>query len=90
MGIGGGLFLIAIGAILRFAVPASFAHGIAVHTIGNILMIVGVLGLVLWLLVWGPWSRRRRVVYRREVPPDEVPPARRYPAGDRYEDDYLR
>jgi hypothetical protein len=86
MGIGAGLVLIAIGAILRFAIATATTHGIAVHTIGDILMVVGVLGLVLWLVVWGPWARSRRTVYqreappdavyRREVPPDEVPPAR--------------
>jgi hypothetical protein len=40
------LFLIAVGAILRFAVTVSVA-GVNVQTIGSILMIVGVLGLVL-------------------------------------------
>lgn len=93
MGIGGGLFLIALGAVLRFAIATPSWHGIAIHTIGVILMIVGVVGLVLWLLVWGPWSRRRRVVYRRGGPPvGGYPPGRypadRYPTEESYEDDY--
>jgi hypothetical protein len=94
MTIGAGIFLIALGAILRFGISTVSTHGFGVHTIGDILMVVGVLGVVLWLLVWAPWApraRSRRTVYRDEVPPDEVPPARRYPA-DRpyYEDEYRR
>jgi hypothetical protein len=88
MTIGAGLLLIAVGAILRFGISTVSTHGIGVHTIGDILMLVGVLGVVLWLLVWAPWApraRSRRTVYRREVPPDEVSPARRYPADRRYE-----
>ena len=80
MTIGAGILLIAVGAILRFGISTVSTHGIGVHTIGDILMVVGVLGVVLWLLVWAPWApraRSRRTVYRREVPPDyrrEVPP----------------
>ena len=51
MRIGAGLFLIAVGAILRFGISAASTHGIAVHAIGDILMLVGVLGVVLWLVV---------------------------------------
>ncbi|HYZ56112.1 MAG TPA: hypothetical protein VE733_21785 [Streptosporangiaceae bacterium] len=93
MSIGAGLFLIAVGAILRFGISTASTHGIAVHTIGDILMAVGALGVVLWLIVWAPWApraRSRRPVYRGEVPPDEVPPTRRYPADSPYEDEYRR
>jgi hypothetical protein len=89
MGIGAGLALIALGAILRFGISTASTHGIAVHTIGNILMAVGALGLVVSLIMWGPWARNRRTVYRREAPP-EVPPDRRYPADYPYEDEYRR
>jgi hypothetical protein len=66
-------------------------HGIAVHTIGDILMAVGVLGVVLWLVVWAPWTRNRRTAYRRAVlPEEEVVTTRRYPADSRYEDEYPR
>jgi hypothetical protein len=88
MTIGAGLFLIAVGAILRFGITTSSTHGFSVHTIGDILMIVGVLGVVLWLVVWAPWARRRRSAYRE--PPDEVhTTTRRYhtdevPYDDRY------
>ena len=103
MTIGAGILLIAVGAILRFGISTVSTHGFGVHTIGDILMVVGALGVVLWLLVWAPWApraRSRRTVYREvppnEVPPtrrypDEVPPARRYPAdGPYYEDEYRR
>ena len=97
MTIGAGILLIAVGAILRFGISTVSTHGFGVHTIGDILMGVGVLGIVLWLLVWAPWApraRSRRTVYREEVPPGEVPPRRRYPAdrvyADEYEDEYRR
>lgn len=97
MRIGAGLFLIAVGAILRFGISTVSTHGISVHTIGDILMLVGVLGVLLWLVVWAPWSRGRRNTYRarayRDAPPDEappgrVPPSRGYPAETRYEEEY--
>jgi hypothetical protein len=58
--------LIAIGAILRFAVTAGgSSHGLNVHVVGVILMLAGVLGLVLSLFVWGPLNPSRR---RRDLP----------------------
>jgi len=88
MTIGAGLVLIAVGAILRFGISTAATHGIAVHTIGDILMAVGVLGVLLWLLVWGPWARNRR---RPGPPPDEeVVTSRRYSAGSTYDDGYPR
>ena len=50
MTIGTSLFLIAVGAILKYAVTATVA-GIDVHTAGLILMIVGVVGLVIGLFL---------------------------------------
>jgi hypothetical protein len=97
MTIGAGILLIAVGAILRFGISTVSTHGFGVHTIGDILIGVGVLGIVLWMLVWAPWApraRSRRTVYREEVPPGEMPPRRRYPAdrvyADEYEDEYRR
>lgn len=88
MTFGAALVLIAVGAILRFGIATASTHGIAVHTIGDILMLVGALGVVLWLIAFAPWARRRRTVYREELPPDEGPaPGRRYTT---YEDDYRR
>jgi hypothetical protein len=66
MRIGGGLVLIAVGAILRFGISTVSTHGININTIGDILMLVGVLGVVLWMVVWAPWSPSRRPVYREE------------------------
>ena len=53
MRIGGSLFLIALGAILRFAVTVRHSHGVNIATVGVILMIVGAIGLVVtaaWVL----------------------------------------
>ncbi|HUJ08034.1 MAG TPA: hypothetical protein VLX31_18150 [Streptosporangiaceae bacterium] len=71
MRIGAALALIAIGAILRFALVTVFTHGIYLHTIGDILMGVGVLGLFLWLVVWAPWARGRRTTYRQSQISDD-------------------
>ncbi len=46
MPLGTSIFLIAVGAILRYAVTASVS-GISIHTVGLILMIVGAVGLVI-------------------------------------------
>jgi len=96
MRIGAGLLLIAVGAILRFGLSTVSTHGVAIHTIGDILMLVGVLGVVLWLVVWAPWTRGRRPAYReepspyREQPPDyrEEPPDHDYPADRPYENEF--
>ena len=66
MTIGASLLLIAIGAILKFAVTATVS-GVDVQTIGVVLMVVGVLGLVLGLVLT---TRRRRtdVVQTNDVP----------------------
>jgi len=59
MGIGFSIFLLAVGAILAFAVNATIA-GLDIHIIGWILMAAGVLGLVLTMVLLTP--RRRRTV----------------------------
>ena len=72
MTIGTSLVLIAVGAILKFAVTGSVS-GIDIQTVGVILMIVGVVGLVLSLLYMTLWSRDRRdgtVVERERVRDD--------------------
>jgi uncharacterized membrane protein YidH (DUF202 family) len=51
MYIGTGLFLIAAGAILRYAVTTNVS-GINLHTTGVVLMVVGVVGLVISLFLW--------------------------------------
>lgn len=52
--------LIALGAILRYAVTTTQTHGINVHVVGLIVLLAGVLGLLLSLLVWSPLNPNRR------------------------------
>ena len=59
MGIGFSIFLLAVGAILTFAVDATVA-GLDIRVVGFILMAAGAIGLVLTLAVFAP--RRRRTV----------------------------
>jgi uncharacterized membrane protein len=66
MALGTALFLIAVGAILRFAISDS-VEGIDVPTIGLILMIVGVVGLLISLFMMAQWNRDRGDVYERRV-----------------------
>jgi hypothetical protein len=64
MGLGTSLFLIAVGAILDFAVSVD-TQGFNIHTIGVILMVVGAIGVVLSLIFWSSWggfNRRDTVV----------------------------
>jgi hypothetical protein len=65
LGTGTSLLLIAIGAILRFAVTVT-STGFNIHTIGVILMIVGAVGLVLSLFFWSTWGGFGAGGYRRE------------------------
>jgi len=61
MGIGTSIFLIALGAILRYAVTAEVS-GIEIATVGTILLVVGVIGLLISLLYATIWADRRRDV----------------------------
>jgi hypothetical protein len=67
MGIGTSIFLIAVGAILKFAVTASVS-GIELATVGVILMIVGAIGLLISLFFLTQ-SRDRAVVRDRRTDP---------------------
>ncbi|TML00759.1 MAG: hypothetical protein E6G41_17460 [Actinobacteria bacterium] len=71
MGIGVSIFLFAVGAILKFAVTAHVS-GVSLATVGTILMIVGVVGLLISLFTLIAWSDR-----------DRVPPRDRYVERDR-------
>jgi hypothetical protein len=72
MGLGVGIFLTAIGAILAFAVNTSVS-GIEIKTIGWILMAVGIAGIVLSMIFWsswgGPGGTRRRTTVVDDGPP---------------------
>lgn len=73
MGIGASVFLIAIGAILAFAVDLSVS-GLDLSTIGVILMVAGAIGLVVTMLTFGGgWGGRRTTV----VEDDYVEPVSR-------------
>jgi len=61
MRLGTAIVLLALGAILTFAVEFDVS-GIDIRVVGWILMIVGALGVVIELAVWGPRQRQRRVV----------------------------
>ncbi len=64
MGIGGSIFLIAVGAILAFAVHVSVGW-LSLNVVGYVLMVAGLVGLLLTLYFW---SNRRRTVATTPVP----------------------
>jgi uncharacterized membrane protein len=67
MGIGTSIVLIAVGAILKWAVTATVS-GVSIHTIGTILLVVGILGLLISLLfLSSAFGRDRTVVRERYV-----------------------
>ena len=84
--IGASLFLIAVGAILKFAVTKQVS-GVSLGTVGVILMVIGAAGLY-WSFVLMTTRRRTDVVYRRDgatyleptdrpvLIADRVPPSR--------------
>jgi predicted membrane channel-forming protein YqfA (hemolysin III family) len=76
MSIGASIFLLVVGAILTFAVNVD-TEGFNINTVGIILMVAGVVGLLLSLLFWSSFSpyRRRRVV--DTYPEDRVVEERR-------------
>jgi Domain of unknown function (DUF6458) len=59
VGIGTSLFLIAVGAILYFAVDADVS-GLEISTVGIILMVIGIIGLLISLFFLSDWRRRYR------------------------------
>jgi hypothetical protein len=68
MGLGVSLFLIAVGAVLAFAVDAT-VQGVDLIAVGWILMVIGGIGLVLSMIFWSSWggfngSRRETYVER--------------------------
>jgi hypothetical protein len=77
MTLGTSLFLIAVGAVLRFAVNVS-TSGFNIHTVGVILMIVGAVGFIISLLWMTTGADRRNRPVREHVVYDDrdYPPAR--------------
>ena len=81
MGIGTSILLIAVGAILRWAVTATVS-GIQLQTVGTILLVVGIIGLIislLWTTIWA--DRSRPQAYDRSAAP---PPTEREVVRDRW------
>lgn len=83
MGVGTSILLVAVGAIMRFAITAQ-ASGFSIQTIGLILMIVGVVGFVISLFFWNSWGgfgsgagvyRGRTVVTQSQAPATTAMPA---------------
>jgi Domain of unknown function (DUF6458) len=77
VGIGVSIFLVALGAILAFAVNAEVS-GLDVQTVGWILLAVGIVGLVLSMIFWSSWGGpghwgRRRTTYVEDGPPAGPP-----------------
>jgi hypothetical protein len=65
------LILIAVGAVLAFAVHVS-TSGFNIHTVGYILLIVGAIGALLSLVFWSSWGGVGGGARRRTVVEDEV------------------
>lgn len=74
MGLGVGLLLAAVGAVLAFAVDATVS-GVNIHTVGWILLIVGLVGILLSLVFWSSWAGPGYYSRRRTAVVDEGPPA---------------
>ena len=73
MGLGVSLILIAVGAILAWAVHVDNSSAFDINTIGYILLVVGILGALLSMIFWSSWAgpgyfSRRRTTYVDEGP----------------------
>jgi hypothetical protein len=78
MGIGVSIFLMAVGAILAFAVDLPRNHsGLDLNAMGVILMVVGLLGLLASFVIWNDWMPRRRRVDYVDHDPDVIVRRRR-------------
>jgi hypothetical protein len=84
MKIGAALVLLAIGAILRFAIATTATHGLNLRVVGDILMVVGAVGLIIWLIVWAPRARSRRSSYPPPPPLDDEERTVAYRGEERY------
>ncbi len=75
MTIGAAIVLIAVGAVLKWAVTAH-VNGFDIQTAGTVVFVVGLLGLVLAIMYTFWWSREARYPYA-----DETVVRRRGPGG---------
>jgi sterol desaturase/sphingolipid hydroxylase (fatty acid hydroxylase superfamily) len=73
MGLFVSLILTALGAILAWAVHPTSSGAVDVNTVGYILLVIGILGLVLDLLLWEAWGPR--LMHTRRTVVTDGPPA---------------
>ena len=83
MRLGTAIVLLALGAILTFALRVDVS-GVDLQVVGWILMIVGALGIALEVAVWGPRDRRRGTVADGHAAPPAGAPARRTTTEETY------
>jgi len=83
MRLGTAIILLALGAILTFALNVSVS-GVNLDVVGWILMIAGALGIVLELALWGPRSRRTVTRTDAYAAPSEAAPVRRSTTEETY------
>jgi hypothetical protein len=74
MGFGVGLILTAVGAVLAWAVTAN-TNGVNLHTVGYILLVVGIVGMLISLVFWSSWAGPGYFTRRTYV--DDGEPVRR-------------
>jgi hypothetical protein len=72
VGLGVSLILVAVGAILTWAVEAEVS-GLDIQVIGVILMIVGIAGFLLSMMFWSSWGGPAYFGGRRETYVEERP-----------------
>lgn len=72
MGVTASLLLSAVGAVLIWAVSAT-TSGVNIHTVGVILLIVGLVGFVISIFFWSSWGGFRGTVNRTTVTREERP-----------------
>lgn len=75
MAVGLSIFLIAVGAVLAFALNEDTISVFNIQIVGYILMVVGILGLIISLVVNMQRSRTQHTVVDQRRPPPQEPPA---------------
>jgi len=80
MALGTSIFLIALGAVLSFALDRDIVSVFNVNVVGYILMAVGILGLIMSLVINNQRrsTSHRTVVDDRRYPQDPPPPPAAY------------
>jgi hypothetical protein len=79
MGLPVSLILIAVGAILAFAVNQDPDPAVDIDVVGWVLLLVGLVGILLSLLLWERWGPGYWGWHRGPYEPGAQPPRRGYP-----------